>query len=192
MKWISALSYRTFYFRSIAALIIGIVALFVPHDTLNTLVRLIGIFILLAGLATAYSAYKASHNILLSLSGIAAIVSIILGSTFITRPDIFIKIIVVLFGVLLVFVGLLQIVNVSTMKTNTKNRKFFIIGGLIPLLVGGAFLLFPRTIEDIIGILLGITLITYALNELGIGFRMRKSAKQVTNDSFDSFEEVKE
>lgn len=192
MKWFSVFSYRTFYYRSIAALIIGIVALFVPNDTLNTLVMLIGAFIVISGIGTAYTAHKSGHNLLFSLGGTASVVSIIIGILLIAKPDFFLNMIVTLFGVLLIIVGLLQIINVANLRNEITHTKFYIAGGIIPIAVGALFLVLPEFITSIIGVVLGITLIVYALNELGLGFRMRKHFKPQSTPEEVSFEEVQE
>ncbi len=185
MKWFSVFSYRTYFYRSIAALIVGVIMLFVPNDTLHTLVMLIGAFILLAGIGTAISAYRSNHNLFLSLGGVAALVSVVLGIVLISRPDVFVNMVVVLFGILLLFVGLLQIINVANMRRDINHPRFYIAGGLLPLIVGLVFLLFPQKIISFIGVLLGITLILYALNELGLGFRIQKHFKNVKTEAED-------
>lgn len=177
MKWFTILSHRTFFYRSIAALIIGLVAIFVPNNTLNFLVVLVGCFILLAGIGTAFTAYKAKHNILLSLGGVASIVSIIIGGILISKPDFFIKMIVAIFGIVLIIVGLMQIINVTTIRTQLKNPSFYTTGGVVTLIVGLVFLIAPKLISGIFGFLIGITLVLYAINELSIGFRMKKHYK---------------
>ena len=193
MKWFTFFSYRTYLYRSIAALILGIVALFVPNDTIQTLVVIIGIFVLLAGLGTAYAAHKAEHNFLISLGGIASVVSIVLGIFLIVRPSFFVELVMTLFGVLLMFVGLLQIINVASVRTQLNQSRFYIVGGVIPLTVGVVFLIFPETVKDILGILLGITLILYAINELSLGYRIRSYFKKDEAKVEDiPFEEVED
>lgn len=192
MKWFSVFSYRTFFYRSIAALIVGIVALFVPQDTLNVLVMLIGGFILIAGIGTAISAQRLKHNFLLSLAGVASIVTIVIGIALIMRPDLFLKMVIVVFGIVLIVVGLLQISNVANMRSEIQNAKFYIAGGIIPLIIGFTFLFFPDEIKDFIGVILGITLIIYALNELGLGFKLRKHFSTKTEIEDTPFEDVEE
>jgi len=194
MKWFSVFSYRTFYYRSIAALIVGIVALFVPNDTLNVLVMLIGAFILLAGVGTAITAHRMKHNLLLSLAGVASIVTIVIGVALILRPDLFLKMVITVFAIILILVGLLQIVNVANMRSEIQSAKFYIAGGLVPLAIGIILLVFQEQIKDVIGIILGITLIIYALNELGLGFKMRKHFKPKAEPEIEDapFEEVVE
>ena len=192
MKWFSMFSYRTFYYRSIAALIIGVVALFVPNDTLHTLVMLIGAFILISGIGTAYTAHKSGHNLLFSLGGTASVVSVGIGILLLVKPEFFVNIMVTLFGILLLVIVLLQIINVANLRNELKSSRFYILGGIIPMTVGTVFLVFPTFITSIIGVILGLTLIVYALNELGLGFKMRKhfSPKNEVVDA--TFEEVKE
>lgn len=192
MKWFSVFSYRTYFYRSIAALIVGIVALFVPNDTLNTLVMLIGALIVLSGLGTAYTAHRSGHNLLYSLGGIASIVSIIIGILLVAKPDFFLSMVITLFGVLLILVGLLQIINVANLRNELSNTKFYIAGGIIPIAVGAVILVLPELIASIIGVILGITLIIYALNELGLGFRMRKHFTPKEEAEEVPFEEIQE
>ncbi len=174
MKWFSMFSYRTFYYRSILALVVGVIALFVPNDTLQFLVRLIGGFVLLAGVGTFVAVYRSDKNLLFSLGGTAAIVSMVIGVCLIARPDFFIKMIVSFLGIMMIIVGFLQIVNGVNMRGEIAHAKFYIGAGLIPLLVGLVFLFFSKEIESLIGLVLGITLIIYALSEIGLGFKMRR------------------
>ena len=190
MKWFSVFSYRTFYFRSVAALLVGIVALFVPNDTFDALVQLIGAFILIAGLGTAYSAHKSGHNLLYSLVGTASIVSITIGILLLVRPGFFVNMVVTLFGVLLIVVGLLQVINVANLRSKIERPRFYIAGGIIPIVIGGVFLVFPELIKSVISMILGITLIVYALNELGLGFKMRKHFGSKVEVEEATFEDV--
>lgn len=190
MKWFSVFSHRTFYFRSIAALVLGIVALFVPNDTLHTLVQLIGALIVISGIGSAYTAHKSGHNLLFSLGGTASIVSICIGILLLVKPEFFVNMMVTLFGVLLILVGLLQIINVANLRGEINNSRFYIAGGIIPIAVGALFLILPEFISGIIGVILGITLIVYALNELGLGFKMRKHFTPKGEVEDATFEEV--
>lgn len=174
MKWFSVFSNRTFYYRSLAALLAGIVALIVPNDAFDALVQLIGAFILLAGIGTAYSAHKSGHNLMYSLVGTASIVSISIGLLLIVKPGFFVNMVITLFGILLIVVGLLQIINVANLRSQIVRPRFYVVGGIIPIAIGGIFLVFPELIKSMSSVILGITLIIYALNELGLGFKMRK------------------
>lgn len=192
MKWFSVFSYRTFYYRSILALVVGIVALFVPNDTVQTLVQLIGGFIVLSGVGAAYAAHKSGHNLLFSLGGTSSIVSVLIGILLLARPDFFVNMMVTLFGILLIIVGVLQIINVANLRNELSRPRFYIVGGIIPTAIGSVFLIFPEFIESILGIVLGVTLILYALNELGLGFKMRKHFAPKVEVEDIPFEEVKE
>lgn len=180
MKWFTLLSYRTYIYRSIAALIFGIVALFVPNDTVNALVVLIGIFVLLAGLGTAYVSYKATHNLAYSFGGISSIVSILFGILLIVKPTIFVHFVMSLIGVILIFVGSLQIINVASVRSKLKQSKFYITGGVLPLIVGVVFLIFPELIKTYLGVFLGITLIIYSINEMSLGRKLKKFVESTT------------
>ncbi len=188
MKWFTVFSHRSFYYRSIAALIVGIVALFVPRDTLQTLVRLIGLFVLFAGVGTALAMRKEGHSLLHSFTGTAAFVSIFIGLFLVVRPGLFVKVIVTVLGVVLVFVGLMQLLNVVRIRKSIQNVTFYLIAGLIPFVMGLVFIVFQKQIQDVIGIILGVTLIVYALNELGLGFRMRRYFKAKGEDA--PYEEI--
>ncbi len=198
IKWFSEMSYRTFFYRSIAALVLGVIMLIVPGISMNVLVQLIGAFILFTGLATLIVAYRQPHNLFLSFGGISAIVCIVFGTVLLCLPGKFAGVVIALFGILLLAVGLFQIVNTANMRNEIKSYRFYLAGGIVPFVAGLVFLLFPNFVKASIGILLGLSLIIYAINELSLGFRIRGHFKQNTTKveaedvAFEEIEEVKD
>ena len=196
IKWFSEMSYRTFFYRSIAALVLGVFLILNPRVTMNMLVQLIGAFILFTGLATLIVAYRQPHNLFLSFGGISAIVCIVFGAILLCLPGKFANMIIVLFGLLLLVVGLFQIVNTANMRNEIKNFKFYMTGGSVTFLAGMVFLLFPNFIKSSIGIFLGFSLIIYAINELGLGLKIRghfnRANVKVEDVSYEKIEDVEE
>ncbi len=190
MKWFPLLSHRTYIYRSVVALLIGLAVLFIPNDALNTIVILMGVFILFAGLGTAIVAYRSSQNFFVGLGGTSSIVSIIVGMLFILNPSFFINMILVILGLILFILGVFQLTNVYQMRKELRNASFYYIGGVIPLVVGLLFLFFRDTVITSLGIVIGLTLIVYALNELGLGFRMKKNIKNKEKIEDVAFEEI--
>ena len=119
------MSYRTFFYRSVAALILGVIMLFVPGITMNVLVQLIGAFILFTGLATLVVAYRQAHNLFLSFGGVAAIVCVVLGTILLCMPAVFANFVISLFGIILLAVGLLQVVNTANMRNEIASFRFY-------------------------------------------------------------------
>lgn len=192
MKLSSIFSYHSNFYRSIAALIIGILVLFMkPDEVPSKLVILIGVFVLLSGIGTALAAYRSEHNLVKSMAGSTAIISLIFGVLLIVRPDWFVNFIISLFGIVLLLVGIMQLANVIGVKKNLQNLTFYLVAGAIPTLMGIVFLFFQEQVKTAIGIMLGLTLIVYALNELGLGFRMHKFFKS-DNVEDVKFEDVEE
>lgn len=194
IKWFSEMSYRTFFYRSIAALVLGVFLIINPGVSMNMLVQLIGAFVLFTGLVTLIVAYRQPHNLLLSFGGISAIVCIVFGAVLLCFPGKFANMVIVLFGLLLLIVGIFQVVNTANMRNELKSFKFYMTGGCVTFIAGMVFLLFPNFIKSSIGIFLGFALVIYAINELGLGMKIRghfnKSNVVVEDVAYEEIEEV--
>ena len=190
MKWNLNFSYRSHIYRSVIAFLAGVVVLFMPYDALNSVVVMIGVFVLLAGLGSAVAAYRSSTSFFAGLSGTSSLVSIVLGIFCISRPELFVDIMLFVIGLVLSFVGLLQVISVRQISRDFKRSAFYYPGGIATLLAGLFLIFFPKSAVDIIGLVLGLVLIVYALNEAGISFRLHNINKEERKVEDIAYEEI--
>ena len=182
--------YRSHIYRSIIALVVGLVILFMPYDTLNSLVVMIGCFVLLAGVGSAVSAYRSTSSFFSGLNGISSIVSIALGGLCIIKPSFFVDVMVVVMGIIMTLIGALQLYSVKRISYEFKRSAFYYPGGIATLLAGLFLVFFPKSAINIVGVVLGIVLVVYALNEAGISYRLYHISKKESGVEDVSFEEI--
>lgn len=191
MKWnIPNTSYRSHVYRSIIAFIVGLIILFMPNDTLNTIVVMIGCFVLLAGLGSAVAAYRATTSFFSGLTGTSSVVSIVLGVLCIARPWFFVDIMIFFIGIIISIVGLMQIVSVRHIRRRFKRSAFYYPGSIITLLAGLFLVFFPQQGIQIIGVVIGGILVIYALNEAGISLSLHHMEKEEDPIEDALFEEL--
>lgn len=161
-----------------------------PYDTLNSIVVMIGCFVLLAGLGSAVAAYRSTTSFFSSLTGTSSIVSIVFGVLCIVRPWFFIDIMIFVIGVILSLVGLIQVLSVRKISQDFKRSILYYPGSFATLLAGLFLVFFPQQAISIVGVVLGVVLLVYAINEAGISLHLRKRKKHEQSIEEVSFEEI--
>ncbi|MCU0370217.1 MAG: DUF308 domain-containing protein, partial [Bacteroidales bacterium] len=126
-----------FFVNGIIAIVFGLLALLVPHETILTTTIYFGLFILLAGLITLYVSYKNSRAkkpyLLLMAEGILAVV---VGGVIAFYPKSSLFIFLIMVGVWAVIMGLFQIVIAVQMRKKVSRHSLFTINGIITLVFG--------------------------------------------------------
>lgn len=98
--------------------------------------------------------------------GMAVILGLAAGVLFLAKPDFFVNYLIYTLGILLIFVGVIQVINLVS-EGNTYGKLsagwyvipcLTIIGGIVVTILG------PDKIEQIISIVTGILLILFSVN----------------------------
>lgn len=169
---------------SLCALVIGILLVVWPEEAIIYLVITVGVLFLLPGLMGlfSYAFSRRKGNEIQKSFPIIALGSTLLGFWLVIMPDFFIRILMYLLGVLLVLGSLFQLINfISTRQVVKVPLLLYILSVLI--LVAGIVILFnPFTAAAVPFIILGVSAIIYALNDLvRLLFYYRKRNKDITD-----------
>ena len=160
---------------SLCALAIGILLVVWPEAAIIYLVITVGVLFLLPGLFGLFSYYAASRHKDVEMRRsfpIVALGSTLLGFWLMIMPEFFVNILMYLLGALLVLGGLSQLINFIFVRQAVK----------VPLLFYLVILFNPFQAATVPFIVLGVTAIVYAVNDLiRLLFYHRKRNKNITD-----------
>ncbi len=130
--------------RGIAAILFGLVAFFVPSGTLAVLFVFFGVFLLIDAVLLTIGAFMRRKDDDRWWVGILqALVVLGLAILFFVLPETFAKTVLWLFGALLLIAGIVQIVQGIQLRKQIEGEWLFILGGVLWVLVGIAFMAEP-------------------------------------------------
>jgi uncharacterized membrane protein HdeD (DUF308 family) len=164
----------TFFVNGLIAILFGLLALFVPTETIMTLTMYFGIIILLGGLVMFYFSYKnmkAQKTYLLLMA--QAILAILIGAVIAFYPKGSLQIFLVMVGIWATIIGLLQIIVAVQMRKKVSNHSMFTLNGVITLVFG--LLLFFNPLGAIKALFMVIGLLALAAGVLLVylGFKVK-------------------
>lgn len=153
--------------RILFALIVGLILIIWPGAAVNYLVITVGILFLIPGLIglIGYIASKPRENSSVSfpLEGIG---SILLGLLLIIMPDFFANVLMYVLGFILILAGIWQLASLNLARKQMKVPGGFFIVPFLILLMGVIVIFFPADVRNTTFIIIGVTCLVYAVNEL--------------------------
>jgi uncharacterized membrane protein HdeD (DUF308 family) len=165
-----------FVTNGLIAILFGLLALFVPTETIITLTLYFGLLILLGGLIMFFVSYrnmkaKKSYQLLM----IEAIFAILIGAVIAISPGQSLNLFLILVGIWAVAIGLLQIIVSVKLRKKVSNHYMFTFNGIITLVFGLLLFYNPvgttRALLTVIGILAlaaGVLLVYLGVKVKGI------------------------
>lgn len=166
----------SYVFRSMCALLIGLLLIVKANEMPVVLVMLIGALFLLPGLISVcvylYSFFKIDAVVKPSFP-LMSIGSIFLGGYLIAYPESFVTYLVVLIGIILTLAGISQL---STMVANRRITPFSWLLMLMPLVlvgVGMYSIMYSRDAAALPFKIIGFTLLYYGISDLFLALRTR-------------------
>lgn len=177
MSFVYAVTNRNYSIvRGVLTLIFGVSLLLWPGDTIGLIVKIIAAFFLAVGLLTFIMMLNANAK---SGSGFPALsivnvgVSLLLGILIFLFPNFFINLIAFLFGAVLLFAGIGQLINIyQTSKYTTLSGGMYILPILITL-SGVALFFTPGSSTTLITMVFGGAIVLYGISEMVSGFKLR-------------------
>lgn len=164
--------------RAVAAIVLGIVMVAMPGDSLELLVQILAAILIASGLVSAIFGIRNKANGGLGLMVFNSVVDILLGILIFCFPGFVADFIIILLGILLLVSGLFQIFSLVS-------ASGFVHMGVVPfvfpvLAVAGGFLLVfqPGFIAKALTLVAGIVLLIYGISELIASWKMRKAMKE--------------
>lgn len=137
---------------------IGVVAIAWPAITLQTLVMIIGIFLIVEGImhAVILGRFSQGANSLALLPGIAGIV---VGILFFVLPEISLRVLLVIVGVWAVLLGGAELVAAFYRRKTVPIPVIYLIPAALAVVIGIVLLALPAAGTAIIAVVFGIAAI---------------------------------
>ncbi|MBR5670458.1 MAG: DUF308 domain-containing protein [Bacteroidales bacterium] len=164
--------------RSIIALLLGLAIVIWPDIAVAAAVRAIGaVMILIGGVSLAIN--FTGKERLGSLYAITGVIAVLFGIVLLVFPDFFVKLLSYLFGVMMIFFSIGQIVNLISIGKNVKVKFSFYIIPILIFILGIVLLTNPFEVVKTLFIVFGLALIVYAVFEMVVALKFRKVYKAV-------------
>ena len=162
--------------RSIVALLLGLAIVIWPDIAVAAAVRALGaVMVLVGGISLAIN--FAGKERLGSLYAFTGIIAVLFGIVLLVFPDFFVKLLSYLFGVLMIFFSIGEIVNLISIGKNTKVKFAFYIVPILIFILGIVLLTNPFEVVKTLFIVFGLALIVYAIFEMVVALKFRKAYK---------------
>ena len=167
--------------RSIVALLLGLAIVIWPDIAVAAAVRALGaVMVLVGGISLAIN--FAGKERLGSLYAFTGIIAVLFGIVLLVFPDFFVKLLSYLFGVLMIFFSIGEIVNLISIGKNTKVKFAFYIIPILIFILGIVLLTNPFEVVKTLFVVFGIALIVYAIFELVVALKFRKAYKAIKEE----------
>ncbi len=164
-------------FSSILFIVIGLLLLFKPGDTLKTISYIIGGLILIFGVF-GIARFTKSEKKGLNFDLIYGILSLVAGLIIICNPKALISIIPIILGIWIVINSAIKVQYSFYMKMDGNNRwKVTLTMSLITLICGITLLFNPFKTAEIVSQVIGLFIIIYAIIDLIESFMMKDKIK---------------
>ncbi len=179
MEKVLARYWWSFYIRGIIAIIIGLIAIFLPGITLEILAVLIGAFFLVDGIFSIAASFGSKSSgqrwWIFILEGVAGIVIGVL--TFIW-PQVTILALVLLIAAWALITGILEIIASFKLRKLIENEWLLALSGILSILFALILLISPGAGAVVIIWLSGVYAIFFGLLLIFLGRKLKRVALQ--------------
>lgn len=162
--------------RSIIALLLGLAIVIWPDVAVSAAVRAIGAVIILIGGVSLAINFTGKEK-LGSLYAISGLIAVLFGIILLVFPDFFVNLLSYLFGTMMVFFSIGEIVNLISIGRHVKVKFAFYIVPILIFICGIVLLTNPFEAVKTLFVVFGIALIIYAVFELVVALKFRKAYK---------------
>lgn len=175
---------------------IGITVLVVPDLTLITVMRALGVLLLIDGAVAYLIRYFRKQNKNQNIYSLMprGTLSIIMGTILVLFPTLLVNVFVFVFGLILVLAGFSQLLNQLGGKGKLGFSLFLTLIALISLVAGIVLLAKPFESAQVILMIFGAVIALYGIGELVWSFKIRNFLKMQPKKEPDiidaEFEEV--
>ena len=177
---------------SVLLAVLGVVMIIHPNVTLNTMCKILAVYVIIRGICKVFMHFKESDTYLLYDPLIPGIVSIIMGLILFTHPNYIETLVGILVGIFIVIESINDI-NISWKLRKTEAPWLItLILGVISLIAGIVLLANPSDSADMVmiwsGIIILINSITSCIDKL-IFKKYVKEIKKTTKNIINSIKE---
>ncbi len=177
-------AWKTLLLKGIIFLILGVFCLVFPFATLNVGVYLIAILLLFVSIAALFSGFAAFGEpkttwwmILLGIIGILiALISFV-------SPEVMVLLATVFVGIIALISGITDVILAFGGGLSAWQRILMILLGIIGIIIGLMFLVFPDEGAYVLALVLGILLIIGGIISLIQGYLYRKEFAEIVEST---------
>lgn len=180
------------FIRAAVALVLGVLLIIWPDSAVNTIVIVIGASLIASGISSLVLAFKTQkEDAKANMMYVNSIINFIFGLLLVLMPSFFISIIMFLFGAILLFFGIGQLISLSRVRQFSPLPWFFYIAPVAVLICGVVIFFNPFKTMTALFVFFGFVLVFYAVSEIISTIRIRvvlKNEEKLITDV--DFEEV--
>ena len=177
--------------RSVIALLLGLAFVIWPDIAVNASVRVLGAAMILVGGISLGINYLGKER-LGAMFAVSGIIAVVFGIILLAFPDFFVELQGYLFGALMIFFSIGQIVMLLTAGKFTKVKFTFYVVPILLFIGGVALLAKPYKTIEALFVMFGIALIVYAIYEFIVALRFRKVFKENEKEAIEAAAEEAE
>lgn len=168
------------YLGGVLLFIVGLIVLFWPKGTIKVVAVLVGIGLVIAGIAHIVEALGSRHD--RSYWGFLffrGLVDLAVGAVVIFWPEITIWALIVLFSIELLVAGVISVYLSFRIPKEQGGRTAYVVRGLVTILFGLVILAWPSATLWVLIVLVGAYFICAGLLLLWIGYQLGKAERDV-------------
>ena len=169
--------------RAISSILIGLLLVVWPETAIVYLVIAIGVLFFIPGLFSVITYVTKGQKIGMPFP-IVSIGSLLFGLWLMVSPAFFVGILMYVLGVILVFAGISQIINLVNIRNWAQVGIGYFVVPILILLAGMIVLLNPFAVASIPFIILGISCMVYGISDIfnRTVFRQKKEEQPITKE----------
>lgn len=161
----------SFMLRGVLAGALGVCALFWPSMTLSVLARLVGVFLLVDGLAGLATSFRAS-----SRGGylLPALVGVVIGIVLLLWPGGSLRTLLIIIGAWVLLIGIGHVLTSRDMAVNDAGRGLIRTMGITAIVVGLVLVLWPGAGVVTVSWVIAAGALVFALLWISLAMRLRR------------------
>ena len=172
METKSITNFSTLGFNGVIAVVYGLLAIFVPKETISVVIMYFGILILIIGIALLIGVYNNfKKKTAYGMDLLWAVATIIIGSLLIFKTTNVLFIFAVLIGCWAILMGIAQLFLMTKVHGSSGGKNALLINGLVSLVLGIIVLFNPIEtgnilvkISGVLAFIIGIIMISLSVS----------------------------
>lgn len=170
----------TLSINGIIALLYGILAIFIPGDTILTIITWFGIVILIVGGAMLIGVINNIRNKLPYATDIIwTLITIAIGAVLAFYTQRSIEIFVIIIGIWAILMGSMQLYIMSKLEAGDSSKNTFLINGIVTIVFGVILFFNPFTSAKALLILTGVMAFIIGVVMIIISLKMKNLSKEL-------------
>lgn len=167
-----------FLLRGIVAVALAVCALFWPQQTIEVLTKLLGVYFLVDGVLSLFSAWRNGDY---GAALLPAVVSLAAGLVLIFWTDASTKIFLLIVGLWAASQAIGLLTTAWQMDRADENRSLVAVAGLVVLVVGIVFVIWPETGVVSVSWLIGITALVIGGVFVFLATRLKRGTRKLSH-----------